>query len=149
MSKKTAGALAGIVLAGIVLGGAMLPVVTASAAHAADQEAAGPVPHEDQIPSRVSCRSPAAWLRLTSLTVSFPSGRAQAATTCYTGDGTKTVAVPQVEQAAVSAGHAACLVLYQNGWVHRACIAGGTSRTLELPTVIRVQLSTPASPPRT
>jgi hypothetical protein len=145
MSKRTAAALASAVLASpvvasIVLVSAVLSVQSAGVAHAA-----GPVPRQEQIPSQVSCRSPAAWLRLSSLIVSFPSGRAQVTDTCYTGDGSRTVAVPQVERAAVRAGHAACLSLYQNGWIHRVCIAGGTSRTLELPSVIRVELSTQTS----
>ena len=65
--------------------------------------------------------------------------------TCYTGDGSRTVAVPQVEEAAVRAGHTACLVLYQNGYVRHVCIAGGQSRSLVLPQVMRVELSTKAS----
>jgi hypothetical protein len=49
--------------------------------------------------------------------------------------------VPQVEEAAVSAGHAACLGLDQNGRTLRVCLAGGTSRRLELPTVTRIELA--------
>jgi hypothetical protein len=102
-----------------------------------------------QIPSQVSCRSSAAWLTLSSLIVlplgSGGSASSQVVNTCYTGDGTRTVAVPQVEQAAVRAGHAACLVLYQNGYVRHVCIAGGKSRSLVLPSVTRVELSTETS----
>ena len=102
-----------------------------------------------RIPALVSCRSPAAWLKLTSLIVRESSPSAHQVSTCYTGSGTRTVAVPQVEQAAVRAGHTACLNLYQNGRMLHLCIAGGKSRSLELPTVTRIQLTTQTSPPRT
>ena len=98
-----------------------------------------------RIPSQVSCRSSAAWLTLSSLIINpLASGPAsgQVVSTCFTGNGTRTVAVPQVEQAAVRAGHTACLVLYQNGFVRHVCIAGGKSRSLELPTVTRIELQT-------
>jgi hypothetical protein len=139
MNMKITGGLAGLAAVSAVLSG-----VIAGPAHAA-----GPFPREDRIPSQVSCGSPAAWLKLSSLIVSFPSGRTHVTVSCYTGDGTSAVAVPQVERAAVTAGHAACLSLYQNGWVHRVCIAGRASRDLDLPSVTRVELSTQASSPPT
>jgi hypothetical protein len=105
-----------------------------------------------QVPSQVSCRSSAAWLTLSSLIVdplSSGSASSHVVNTCYTGDGTRTVAVPQVEEAAVKAGHTACLVLYQNGFVLHVCIAGGKSRNLVLPSVTRFELSTETSSPPT
>ena len=102
-----------------------------------------------RIPSQVSCRSPAAWLKLSSLIVALSSSSARVVGTCYTGDGTRVVAVPQVEQAAVRAGYTACLGLYQNGRVLRVCIGGGKSRSLELPTVTRIELTTTMSPRQT
>jgi hypothetical protein len=118
----------------------------ASAASAGSPPSAAAVP--PRIPSQVSCRSSAAWLTLSSLIVNvLPSGSvsSRVVRTCYTGNGTRAVAVPQVEQAAVRAGHTACLVLYQNGYLLHVCIAGGKSRSLELPSVMRVELSTEAS----
>ncbi len=122
---------------------------TASAAPAGSRPAAAVLA---RIPSQVSCRSSAAWLKLTSLIVTISSSGSASThvvSTCYTGDGTRAVAVYGVEEAAVRAGHTACLGLYQNGLILRVCIAGGKSRSLELPSVTRVELSTEANSRRT
>ena len=127
-------------------------LATAACSAAAPASSAGSRPPAaaalPQIPSQVTCRSSAAWLTLSSLIINpLASGPAsgQVVSTCFTGNGTRTVAVPQVEQAAVRAGHTACLVLYQNGFVRHVCIAGGKSRSLVLPSVTRVELSTGTS----
>lgn len=141
---------AALALCGIaVLATAACSAATASAASAGSRPAAAVLP---RIPSQIPCRSSAAWLTLSSLIVTLsPSGSVSThvVSTCFTGNGTKTVAVPQVEEAAVRAGHTACLGLYQNGWMLRVCIAGGKSRGLELPTVTRVELSTGTNSRRT
>ena len=114
---------------------------TAPAAPAGSRPPAAAVPA--RVPFQVSCRSSAAWLKLSSLIVTISASGAASThvvSTCYTGNGTRTVAVPQVEAAAVGAGHTACLGLYQNGRVLRVCVAGGKSRSLELPTVMRIEL---------
>jgi hypothetical protein len=129
-----------------------IAVLATTACSAASAGSAGARPPASavipQVPSPVSCRSSAAWLTLSSLIVNpLVSGPASShvVNTCYTGNGTRTVAVPQVEEAAVRAGHTACLVLYQNGFVRHMCIAGGKSRSLVLPSVMRVELSTETS----
>ena len=136
--RAAALALCGIAL----LATAACSAATASAASAGSRQAAAVLP---RIPSQVSCRSSAAWLKLSSLIVTLSSSGSvstHVVSTCYTGDGTRTVAVYGVEEAAVRVGHTACLGLYQNGQVLRVCIAGGKSRSLELPTVTRVELGT-------
>ena len=99
-------------------------------------------------PVPISCKSPAAWLKLSSLIVTVSSPSAHVVSTCYTGGGARTIAVPQVERATVAAGHTACLHLYQNGRMLHICIAGGNSRSLELPTVTRIELTTKTNSPQ-
>ena len=100
---------------------------------AASGRAQAAVPPGTRIPALVSCKSPVAWLKLTSLIVTISSPSAHQVSVCYTGSGTRTVAVPQVEQVTVRAGHIARLDLYQNGRVLHVRVAGGKAAALSCP----------------